>query len=300
MNWNQLLGVASEMRAGYRSMIATAGPPDGVAEVRTLSVPTAEAGREVRVRAYLPASPDGDAVPVLVFVHGGGWVSGDLDTHDVLCRALAVRAEVVVLSVDYRLAPEHPYPAGLEDVYEVLAWAGEHAQSVGGDPARLAIAGDSAGGNIAAAAAHLTRDRGGPELAAQLLMYPGLRNTMDTPSWVQWGHTFPSRQVQAYVLAAYVPPGVSRLDPLVAPLWGDLRDLPPALILVGDRDPLRDECLEYADALRSAGGVAECRVYPGEHGLVQFFKDKRSHPHGEEALADGVGFLRSLLRPADD
>lgn len=284
-----------EMRSSYRSMIPLAGSPDPVATVRTFRVP-GEGGTEVPVRAYLPTEASAGPCPVIVFVHGGGWVSGDLDTHDVLTRALAVRTPAVVLSVDYRLAPEHPFPAGLTDVMAVIRWAGAHAESLGGDPQRLVVSGDSAGGNIAAASALLARDTGGPAIAAQWLMYPSLSNGSVTPSWTRLGDVyFPTRSVQRRVVRAYVPPDVSVDDPRISPANGDLQGLPPALIQVGELDPLRDECAAYAVALRSAGVPAETHIYPGaQHGFVQFFKDRRSNPAGALAIDAGVAFLREL------
>ncbi|MCZ0983165.1 alpha/beta hydrolase [Streptomyces diastatochromogenes] len=290
---------AHKLRTNYRALIPNAGAPDPVADVREVLVPARSPERTVPVRAYRSSSEAEAALPVVVFVHGGGFVSGDLDTHDVLTRAIAGRAGALVLSVDYRLAPEHPFPAGVDDVVAVLDWAAEHAGSLGGDPSRIAVSGDSAGGNLAASAAMIARDRGGPDLSAQLLMYPSLSNKMDTPSWDSYGVAdthFPNRTIHGLGLAAYVPDGTSPFDPLVAPLWGEHGGLPPTLIQVGGHDPLRDECTDYAAALESAGVAARCRVYPGEeHGFIQFFKDRAAHPRGEEALQDAVAFLTENL-----
>jgi acetyl esterase len=166
-----------------------------------------------------------------------------------------------------------------------------------GDAKRIAVSGDSAGGNLAAAVAMVARDRGGPQIVAQLLMYPTLSNKMDTASWNAFGATnFPTRAVQTQVLKAYVPAGISPYAPLVAPLWGDHRKLPSALIVVGGEDPLRDEALDYSGELNKNGIEAKTVVYPGNHhGFVQYFKDKEHHPLGEAALDDGSAFLREKL-----
>jgi acetyl esterase len=292
-----LLAFAQAMRSEYRATIPAAGTPDPVAEVRSLSIAADHPPRQIPVRLYLPARPDRTPLPVVVFMHGGGFVSGDLDTHDVLTRALANSLSAIVIAVDYRLAPEHPFPAGAEDGYAVLAWASTNADQLGGDAARIAVAGDSAGGNLATVMAMLARDRRGPGLVAQLLMYPSVGNKMDTPSWQQLGdRNFPTRQVMQNVLAAYVPQGMGACDSLIAPLWADLQGLPATLLQVGEQDPLRDEGSDYATQLAAAGVSATAIVYPGAvHGFIQFFKDTAHHPLGAQGLRDGVAFLRDAF-----
>ncbi|MCQ4122328.1 alpha/beta hydrolase [Rhodococcus tibetensis] len=298
MNNIDLREFVREMRENYLSLIPSAGSPDPVADVRVIAVPASTTPqREVSVRAYQPLAAGSGPHPIMVFVHGGGFSAGDLDTHDVLCRALANGAGVIVLSVDWRLAPEHQFPAGIDDVYEVLTWAHRHGESIGGDTSRLVICGDSAGGNLAAGIAILARDRNGPTIAAQLLFYPTVSNKMDTPSWAEFGDTnFPTRTVMTNVIAAYVPDDVGVFDPRVAPLWANLENLPPALVQVGEHDPLRDECLAYGAALTRAGGTAEVKVYSGaEHGFIQFFKDTSTHPEGKRGVDDATKFLRDVL-----
>ncbi|MGU7816265.1 alpha/beta hydrolase [Burkholderia sp. AW49-1] len=286
---------ANEMRTSYRAMIPSAGVPDAVSEVRSIDVPTEHPARSIPVRVYKPAGARGeDALPIVLFAHGGGFVSGDLDTHDVLVRAIAGRAQAIVVSVDYRLAPEFPFPAGLEDVYAVLQWAAAHAAAFGGDPARIVVCGDSAGATLSAATAMLARDRNGPALIAQWLMYPSVSLRTDTPSWAELGASyFPTREVMRNVLASYVLPGTNPYAPLLSPLEGNHADLPPALIQVGQLDPLRDENVAYANRLNEAGTNASVTVYEGQaHGFVQFFKDKANHALGERALDEGVRFLQ--------
>ncbi|MFD3459192.1 alpha/beta hydrolase [Nocardia fluminea] len=286
------------MRADYRALIPSAGTPDPVAEIETIAVPSsADDERAIPVRAYHPSDAGAGPHPIIVFAHGGGWCSGDFDTHDVLCRALANRTGAILLAVDWRLAPEHQFPAGLDDLYTVIAWAHRYGESLGGDPARLIVSGDSAGANLVTVASALSRDRKGPPIAAQLLFYPPVAGATLTASREEFGDThFPQREVMDNVLTAYLPDGVDASNPLVAPLYGDLADLPPAFLQVGEFDPLRDEGIAYAEALSRAGVKAESKVYPrSEHGFIQFFKDKPNHPEGERALDDAVVFLREVL-----
>ncbi|HEB3530106.1 TPA: alpha/beta hydrolase [Burkholderia cenocepacia] len=282
-------------------MIPSAGAPDPVDQVLEIKAPARHPRRDIPLRLYKPAGTQhADRLPIVLFVHGGGFVSGDLDTHDVLARAIAVRAHVLVISVDYRLAPEFPFPAGLEDIYAALQWAFDHAASIGGDPERIAVCGDSAGGNLAAATAMLTRDRKGPALVAQWLMYPVVSLKNDTPSWAELGDShFPTRAATHNALTCYVPTGTSPSEPLLAPLDGNHADLPPALIQVGQLDPLRDESIAYGRSLNEAGTSAAVTVYEDQvHGFIQFFKDKANHSRGEIALDEGIRFLRARTAPS--
>lgn len=291
---------AQERRAGYRDMIPLAGAPDAVAEVRAIEIPAAGPERKIPARLYVPQGADGiKPLPIVMFVHGGGYISGDLDTHDVMVRAMANGAKALVLAVDYRLAPEHPFPAGLEDVYASLQWVATHAGEIGADASRIAISGDSAGANLAAAATLLSRDRDGPKIAAQWLMYATLSNTMDTDSWKQLGDArFPTRPIMLRFIESYLPAGTDRNAPLTAPLSADHRDLPPALLQVGELDPLRDESIDYAQALQKSGAEARAVVYKGVgHGFIQYYKNPERNPQGEgaEAMQAGTAFLRQQL-----
>lgn len=293
-----LQAFVDETRTSYRAMTPTAGAPDAVAEVRSLFIPAQSPARNIPVRVYVPQGMAGEKnLPVVLFAHGGGFVSGDLDTHDVLVRAIANGAKALVVSIDYRLAPEFPFPAGLEDIYATLQWVAKQAAVIGGDANRIAVSGDSAGANLATAVAILSRDRSGPKIAAQWLMYPTVSNKMDTASWKEFGDkNFPTRTVNTNVIAAYVPRDTSPYAPLVAPLWAKHHNLPPALIQVGEYDPLRDENIAYADSLKKAGTVASTIVYKKQmHGFIQFYKDKVRYAEGETALNAGVGFLRSIF-----
>lgn len=294
----KLLAFAEGMRSAYRAAIPMAGPPDPVAEVRALRIAATAPQREIALRVYVPQGCAGATqLPIVLFVHGGGFVCGDLETHDVLARAIANGTQALVAAVDYRLAPEHPYPAGLDDVCAALSWLAAHGAQIGGDGNAIVVCGDSAGGNLAAAAAMLARDHGGPKVLAQWLMYACLGSARDTASWQQFGDTnFPTRTDMQNLMASYLPPGVAADAPLVAPLCGRLDGLPPALLQVGEFDPLRDENVAYAQALQRAGCDAQSSIYPGQqHGFVQFFKDREHNAEGETALREGIAFVRQQL-----
>lgn len=293
-----LIQAAQEMRKNYRAAIPLAGVPDPVAEVREIAIHVSAPARKIPLRLYVPlTSGSAKPRPVVLFIHGGGFVSGDFDTHDVLARALANGLDALVVAVDYRLAPEYPFPAGLADVYAALCWLAANAVSLGGDPDAMVICGDSAGGNLAAAASILARDGDGPKIAAQWIMYACLGHGMSTPSWQQYGGTnFPQRSLYPILIEAYTAGVADPSGPLLAPLEAELSGLPPALIQVGELDPLRDENIDYAAALRYSGVHAEAYVYQAQqHGFLQFFKDTDNNSKGAFALAEGFAVIRRVL-----
>jgi len=292
-----LKNFAEEMRRSYREKIPAAGSPDPVAEIRPLAIPAQQPERIIKARLYVPERTDEKRLPAILFAHGGGFVAGSIDTHDVLVRAIANKVGAIVMSVDYRLAPEHQFPAGLEDVYAAWEWLAGNAADVGGDPGRIAICGDSAGGNLVTSAAILARDRGGPKCHAQWLMYPSLDNKMDTQSWREFGETnFPTCALNSKMIAAYVPRDMAANAPLVAPSSASLDGLPPTLVQVGECDPLRDEGVAFVQALKKAGVDATVQVYQNQkHGFIQFFKDAEHHPDGALALDEAVAFLQAKL-----
>ena len=259
-------------------------------EVEVAAVTDITAG-DVPARVY---RPHGDGpFPVVMMFHGGGWVIGDLETADSQSREVCRGAGVVVISVDYRLAPEHRFPAAAEDCYSATLWAAQHAGAHGGDPGSLAVAGDSAGGNLAAVVAQMARDRGEPWIAFQLLVYPvtdgvnfnrlsyrdnadGFLLTAEAMHWF-WDH--------------YVPAPGDRRNPYASPLLGgDLSSLPPALVMTAEYDPLRDEGEAYGRALADAGVAAEIIRYDGFiHG---FFAHTQTIPATRAAMGDACAALR--------
>lgn len=232
---------------------ARAEGAEEVARVEEVAVP-GPAGT-IPARVY---SPEADETPpVVVYYHGGGWVLGGLESHDGTCRALANAAGAVVISVDYRLAPEHPFPAAVDDAWAALRWIADHAGDLGGDPSRLAVAGDSAGGNLAAVVALLARDAGSPALRGQLLVYPATDATMASNSIQANGEGFfLTKADMEWFYGHYAPerPSDWRLSPLSAE---DLTGLPPALVLTAEYDPLRDEGEAYGARLAASGVPVE-------------------------------------------
>jgi len=226
---------------------------------------------------------------VVLFFHGGGWVLGDLDTHDGLCRRLALASSAVVVSVAYRLAPEHPYPAAVDDAWDALGWVADHAGEIGGDPSLLAVAGDSSGGNVAAALALRARDRGGPTVGAQVLLYPPLDGRCDSPSYAARaddGGTITRTQMQ-WFWAQYAG-GADVDDPLLSPLRADVAGLPPTLVVVAGFDPLRDDGRAYAGRLADAGVPVQLEEYPDTfHGFLGF----DMLPEAQQALASVADWL---------
>jgi acetyl esterase len=272
-------------KAMRRSVAIVASRPEsGALHVHDTRVPDGPG-----VRVYRPA---GTPRPVLVYLHGGGWVQGDLDTHDALCRRLAIEADRVVVSVDYALAPEHPFPAGLLDTLSALRWvrtADLGAPTLAGE-GRIAVGGDSAGGNLAAAACLALRDAGGPLPELQVLVYPGLDQTRALPSHTTFARGFLLTAADIdWFQAHYAVPDLR--DPLASPLLApDLRGLPPAVVTTAGFDPLRDEGEAYVLRLREAGVPV---VHLDEAGLVHGYASM----DGVLATAhDAVARLAAVIR----
>lgn len=262
---------AAEMRALFDRPLGLASFPD---VVRTEDIVLALSARDINARLYVPQIPE-TSPPLTLYFHGGGWVMGTLDTHDATCRALARSSGSAILSVAYRLAPEYPFPAGLEDCYEALLWAAGCSRLAGIDTARLAVAGDSAGANLAAAAAILARDRGGPRLAHQLLVYPVADRNLERESYLSYGggDFFLTTEAMRWFWDAYLraarSPDLHLASIIEAP---DLAGLPPATIIAAEYDPLRDEALAFGERLSGAGVPTEISVAPGMvHGFFSLF-----------------------------
>ncbi|MCY4583001.1 MAG: alpha/beta hydrolase [Chloroflexi bacterium] len=204
-------------------------------------------------------------LPVCMWFHGGGWVVGSIETTDATCRALANAAGAIVVSVDYRLAPEHPFPIPLDDCYAATEWAAKNAASFGGDPARVAVAGESSGGNLAAAVALRARDERGPSLAHQSLICPALDNDFQRPSYAAYADAYgPPLAMMSYFWRCYVPNEADEGNPYAVPLAAqDVAGLPPAFVLTCEYDPLRDEGEEYAGRLREADVPVRLSRYDG-------------------------------------
>ncbi|ORW97670.1 esterase [Mycobacterium sp. IEC1808] len=281
----------AEARALIRSRFVPPAKPQPVAEVRDCMIDGP--GRDIPVRVYRPEIGD-TSLPILVYAHGGGFVFCDLDSHDALCRDIANRVLAVVISVDYRLAPEHRWPAAADDVYTVVRWAARNASDLGGEADRLAVGGDSAGGNLAAVTALMARDRGNPPLAAQFLIYPVVAANFHNESYRLFGHGFynPRPALQWY-WDQYVPSLADREHPYATPMNAELDGLPPAVMVIAGHDPLRDEGLMFGEALQAAGvPTVQLRYDGGIHGFMTMPMLDLAHRAREEAAAALADMLR--------
>jgi acetyl esterase len=259
--------VARRLYRDTRSVLAPPSPE--VSEVKLLVIANA-----IALRAYRPAGvPGGEALPALVYFHGGGWTIGDLDTHDVLCRQLSNGGRCAVFSVDYRLAPEHPFPAAVEDCVAATRWIAAQASALCIDPARIAVGGDSAGGNLAAVVALDVRDTGGPGLCFQLLIYPATDQSCGFASHERNGDGYLlTRHSIAYFRGHYLPREDEWLDWRASPLLAkSLTALPSAFVLTAGFDPLIDEGRAYAERLAKENVEVAYREYPDMiHGFILF------------------------------
>ncbi|MSP67859.1 MAG: alpha/beta hydrolase [Alphaproteobacteria bacterium] len=266
---------------------AAAGTPPEMASVRQFTVPTPSA--PIPVRLYRPQGAVGDALPLVVYFHGGGWVIGDLDTHDAVCRGVADAFGGLILSVEYRKAPEAPFPAAVEDCWAATRWAAAHAAAIGADAARLAVGGDSAGGNLAAVVCQLAKTAGAPRIRFQSLVYPAVDMTMGFPSVKAMGQDYNlTEALMVWFIDQYLGTA-DRRDPRASPLFAaDLSGLPPAQILTARFDPLHDEGKAYAEALRGAGVRVAYHCYEDMiHAFVNMpgFIDAGREAHTRVGLA---------------
>src|SRR5437764_3340052 len=263
--------------------------PMPIAETRDIAIP----GPGGAIPARLYRSVTTGILPVLVFFHGGGWVVGNIDSHEAMCRHLANRAECAVLSVDYRMGPEHKFPAAVEDCFAATAWTADNAAALGVDPGRLAVGGDSAGGNLAAVVSLMARDRGGPRITSQLLIYPATDAAMRHESIARFAEGYVlTRATMRWFYEQYLRAPEDAADwqasPLAAP---DLSGLPPAFVLTAGYDPLCDEGDAYAARLAASGVAVTHRRFPGQvHGFAMNGKIIRA---AETALDEAAAVLKA-------
>ena len=282
-----------DARVATETMLCAIADVPDVASVQDRRIP-GPAG-EIPIRVYAPESRVPQ--PILVYFHGGGFVIGNLASHDPLCRLLAARIPAIVVAVDYRLAPEHPFPAAAEDAYAAARWVAEHAREIGGDPGRIAVAGDSAGGNLSAVVSLLARERGGPKIVHQVLIYPVTDFSFETRSHIDNAEGYLlTRSLMHWFLGHYFSGPTPRTDPRFAVLRApDLSGLPPATVLTAEFDPLRDEGESYAARLRAVGVPAALTRYDGMiHG---FFANPALFPQAVTAIDDVAGVLRGAFGP---
>lgn len=278
--------LAYELGAGVLEV-----PRADLPRIEDLRIPGRD-GAQLPARLYAPGTAP--ALPVLLYLHGGGFTIGSVDTHDVLCRELARLAGCMVVSLDYRLAPEHPFPSASNDAWDALAWLAANAARLGADPARLAVGGDSAGGTLAAVNAILARDAGLP-LALQLLIYPGTTAHQDTPSHTEFAHgPVLDRAAIGWFFDQYIPSRAEREDWRFAPLLApDVDGVAPAWIGLAECDPLVDEGVAYGDKLRAAGVAVDLEIYRGV--THEFIKMGRAIPEARQAHRDAARALRAAF-----
>lgn len=289
------------VRAGNKAASAQmARPPLPVHRVENRRIPSA--GGDISVRMYWPraASAD-DPLPIVVYFHGGGFAICDLDTHDPIARALCRDGDAIVVNVDYRRSPEHKFPAAVDDAFAATSWVSAHASELGGDARRLAVAGDSAGGNLAAVVTQLAKAKGAPAIAFQALIYPvvDLDTTAAFPSRSEFGeggYFLSTREMEWFNELYFSDVAKEVRDPRASPLrTSDLSGLPPAIVITAGCDPLRDEGRLYAERLAKAGVPADYRCFEGTiHAFVSFAP---AIPAGDEALTFVAERLRAALHP---
>ena len=275
----------NEVRRISREMVkrfSVSTPP--LAQIKDITAEVSNA--RIPVRVYVPREQPN--LPTLVYYHGGGWVVGDLDTADWICRSLAIQANCTVFSIDYRLAPEHKFPTPLEDCYSTTKWIAENGFERYADVKRLAVGGDSAGGNLAAAVCMLARDRAGPTIAFQLLLCPVTNHSFDTESYRKYadGYILTLKDME-WFWNNYLRDKRDGKNPYASPLLGNLQSLPPALIMTAEFDPLVDEGETYAERLREAGVPVKMVRYDSMiHTWTDFPQLKQSSTAMEQAGAE--------------
>jgi acetyl esterase/lipase len=287
-----LLPVA-EARVNFESLFAGLGPGEAVDAVTQHSI--AIPGGAIAARSYRPAGSGDQIRPLVVYFHGGGWLLGSIDSHDAICRSLANASGAVVLNVGYRLAPEARFPAAADDALAAARWAHANAAHMGAEPGCLAVAGDSAGGNLAAVVCQDLRDAGQPLVRYQLLVYPVTTADLALGFDMDYEGYFLYRDEMLWHQEHYLASPADARSPRVSPLLGDASGLPPAFIQAAECDPLRPQAEAYRDLLAAAGVPVEFRLYDGMiHG---YFGLDSIFGAAAEAMADAAAALRGALRP---
>jgi acetyl esterase len=278
-------------KLAIESLKTAGGTPEPVRSIENLRIPGPDC--EIPIRIYTPDAPA--PRPALVYFHGGGWVVCDLDTHDVVCTAIAHRAGAVVIAVDYRLAPEHKFPAAVTDSYAATAWVASNAKKLGIDPKRISVGGDSAGGNLAAVVSLKSRDQDGPAIALQVMVYPVTDlSSFATPSYQEFGENhYLTKSEMEWFRDHYLRSMEDARDPHASPLLTlDLSELPPALIITAECDPLRDEGEAYAKRLANDGVAVTYTCYPGM--IHPFFSLSGAIPQAFDAIQQVANAVAGL------
>ena len=282
-------------RQGFVNMMGLVGPRDvPVGKVQNITIPGPRG--EIHIRIYFPVGTGGEALPALVYFHGGGFVMGDLDTHDGLCRLIAHEGGFIVVAVDYRRAPENKWPAPLDDAIAATRWVFDNGTSLGIDAGRIAVGGDSAGGHLTAAVTQAMKS--GPKIAFQLLMFPGTEFTTDTNSMNRFAvGYFMEKQAIEWCYSQVLPPEADRSSPQVSPLNAkDFSGLPPAYIILGGYDPLHDEGLAYAEKLKAAG--VKVTVVDYDEMVHCFIYLQTVLPQAHDAVANAAEAVAQALDQA--
>lgn len=284
----------SEAREAFAGLMQLAGPKDiPIGKVANIAIPTANG--EIPARNYSAVASGGEALPTLVFFHGGGWVIGSVDTHDGLCRMIANGSGCRVISVDYRLSPESKFPGPVDEAVAAVEWIEKNAAQLGVDANRLAVGGDSAGGALAAVVTQVAKAKGAPKLAFQILFFPVTQIGDETISLREYAEGyFLERKTLDWFYANYLPADADKKDPRISPLAAvDVSGLPPAYVMLAGFDPLHDEGLQYAERLRLAGVSVTVADYPGM--VHDFIYLQAVLPQAAEALNTAAKALKTAL-----
>jgi acetyl esterase len=283
-------------RQSFAGMMQITGPKDvAVGKIENLIIPGP--GGAIRARSYTPIATAGP-LPTLIYFHGGGFVVGSLESHDGLCRLFTAEGGFKVIAVDYRLAPEHPWPAAVDDAWAATQWIEQNAASIGVDAGRIAVGGESAGGMLAAIVTQLAREKGGLRIAYQMLLFPNTQIGSETSSMKEFAvGYFLERRAIEYFVSLYLPPGTDRDSPKVSPLRArSFSGLPPAYVMLGGFDPLHDEGLAYAEKLRAAGVKVTLANYPDMvHGFIYL---QTVLPQARDAVANAAKVVKTSLDAA--